>query len=197
MTRVNKKYNDIVVSAKKLFWKFGFRRVTVEEICQQAHVSKMTFYKHFANKTELAIEIIRRMFDESMKDYNEMMNSDIPFDKKMQLQLKMKLEGTADISEEFVKDVYGNAGSEIHQYWEKRANEAIAGVIEQFRTAQEKGWLRRDMKIEFILYMINQFFEFAKDDALISRYDTMQDLIMEINRFFLFGILPRDQEPDE
>ena len=42
--------------------------------------------------------------------------------------------------------------------------------------------------------MINKTFEFVNDDELISKYATMQDLILEINRFFLYGILPHESK---
>jgi AcrR family transcriptional regulator len=41
----NLKLARIASTAEKLFMKFGIRRVSVEEICREASVSKMTFYK--------------------------------------------------------------------------------------------------------------------------------------------------------
>jgi len=197
MVNKGKKYYDIVTTAKDLFWKHGFRRVTVEEICTRSNVSKMTFYKYFQNKTELAIQIIKDMFDENIKKFNELMLSDISFEEKMKLQVKMKLEATNDISEEFVKDVYGDNDSEVKRYWEKMANDTIDTVMYHYKEAQKKGWMRKDIKTDFIIYVINKFFEFVNDDYLISKYDTMQDLIVEINKFFLYGILPYENNPDE
>lgn len=185
-----KKYRDILSTGKGLFWKHGYRRITVEEICQESGVSKMTFYKYFPNKAELAKVILDKLFSESMDAFKELMISDIPFEEKMERQIKLKSEGTRDISEEFVKDIYGDPESELFDYWREKADEAIQLVIDLYRQAQEKGWIRKDIKIDFILYMINKTFEFVNDDELISQYDTMQDLILEINRFFLYGILP-------
>ena len=48
----SKKYQDIKKKGKELFWKYGTKRVTVEEICREAGVSKMTYYKFFKNKNE-------------------------------------------------------------------------------------------------------------------------------------------------
>ena len=45
---------DILNTARQLFWKHGIRRVSVEEVCREAGVSKMTFYRSFPNKIELA-----------------------------------------------------------------------------------------------------------------------------------------------
>ena len=57
MQNVNRKYDDIMSTGKDLFWKYGIRRVTVEEICEKSNVSKMTFYKYFPNKETLALEL--------------------------------------------------------------------------------------------------------------------------------------------
>ncbi|NQV51449.1 MAG: helix-turn-helix transcriptional regulator, partial [Candidatus Marinimicrobia bacterium] len=43
------KEGDILRTAEKLFMQFGYNRVTVEEICREAKVSKVTFYKYFSN----------------------------------------------------------------------------------------------------------------------------------------------------
>lgn len=193
LSKPNKKYRAIFETARKLFWKHGFRRVTVEEICQKANVSKMTFYKHFSNKDELALAIIEKIYEENMKLFHEMMHSDLPFEEKMELQVRMKMEGTKDISEEFVRDIFDDTDSEIHKYWITRANEAIKEVVQYYMEAQKKGWIRKDLSIDFMLYMINKFFEYSNDEHLISKYATMQDLIVEINKFFLYGILPREK----
>ena len=54
----NTKYQDILKTAHDLFWKFGIRRVTIEEICREANVSKMTFYKYFRNKEAIYISVL-------------------------------------------------------------------------------------------------------------------------------------------
>ena len=51
--RYPKKQQAIIETAETLFQRFGFKRVTVNEICQESGVSKMTFYKYYKNKTDL------------------------------------------------------------------------------------------------------------------------------------------------
>lgn len=187
----NEKTKAVIKTGRDLFWKFGINRVSVEEICKEAGVSKMTFYKYFKNKTELAIEIISQIFDRNMETLQNLLDEDIPYEEKMQKQLQMKLQGTHDISQEFVKDVFAEKNKAIHDYWEKRSKEAISTVINHYSDAQTKGWIRKDIKIDFILYIINKTFEFANDARLAAKYDNMQELIVEINKFFLYGIMPR------
>ena len=59
----SKKYQHIVETAEELFFKHSVKRVSVEEICNKANVSKMTFYRYFSNKQELAEHIIHLMFE--------------------------------------------------------------------------------------------------------------------------------------
>ena len=64
MSKISKKQQQIIETAEELFFRHGIKRVTVEEICQKASVSKMTFYKYFANKNDLAEHIILRIFEQ-------------------------------------------------------------------------------------------------------------------------------------
>ena len=98
------KRKQLIHTAKDLFFKYGIKRVTVEEICQEASVSKMTFYKHFKNKNELVKTMIIQMTDEAMEKYRKLMDSNIPFEEKVRETIHMKLEGTDQMSQEFFAD---------------------------------------------------------------------------------------------
>ena len=193
----NTKYNDIVKTAHELFWKHGISRVTIEEICREANVSKMTFYKFFSNKNELGKKVIDDIMDENIQKYREIMNEDISFEQKVKKQLRAKFEGTKEISPELVNDIYANKKLGLHNYWQKRANEVTQEVIRDYKKAQEKGWIRKDLKIEFIFYFSTKMSDLLSDPQLLGMYNSMQDLIMEIANLFFYGIFPHDNEKSE
>jgi AcrR family transcriptional regulator len=64
----------ILASSRELFWKHGFRRVTVDEICEKTGISKMTFYRYFANKTELAKAVFSQAANEGYDQFRIIMN---------------------------------------------------------------------------------------------------------------------------
>lgn len=47
------KKNDIVQAAIKLFSFYGYHMPSIDSICEEANVSKMTFYRHFKDKNDL------------------------------------------------------------------------------------------------------------------------------------------------
>jgi len=42
---------EILEAAKELFFKHGFKRISIEDICNKADVSRRTFYVYYENKT--------------------------------------------------------------------------------------------------------------------------------------------------
>ncbi|NQU84189.1 MAG: TetR/AcrR family transcriptional regulator [Mariniphaga sp.] len=188
------KYQDIIKTAHDLFWKFGIKRVTIEEVCKEAVVSKMTFYRFFPNKTELAKTVIKNMFDENIVKYRELMSSDIPFSEKVKQQILMKFEGTRDVSSELIKDVYGRQIPELTEFWEEKANEVLQEVLASYKDAQQKGWIRKDVNVEFISFYTTKLFEIVSDEKAVALYGSVQPLVMELINMFFYGILPHDSE---
>jgi len=188
----NQKFQQIITTAKDLFWKFGIKRVTIEEICQEANVSKMTFYKHFKNKMELIKYLINHIIDKAMMQYREIMNSDIPFTEKVIKTLDLKMEQTMDMSNEFFNDYVRHADSEMIDLLQQKRNEMMDSILNDYIEAQKMGDIRKDIKPEFILYFLNQSVEMIKDKQLEKMYDNPQDMIMEFTNFFFYGVLPRD-----
>jgi len=186
------KYQDLLREGKALFWKHGISRVTVKEICEKAAVSKMTFYRFFDNKIDLAKTILEKVYQEGIEEYDTLMSQDIPYKEKVEELLKNKLKHSQDISAEFLADMHTNRHQELWDYVQEVTNERIQRIVADFKAAQERGDIRQDIKLEFILYLLQKTREMALDENLAKHYDTTQDLVMEITRFFFYGILEQN-----
>ncbi|MGC3976889.1 MAG: helix-turn-helix domain-containing protein [Paludibacteraceae bacterium] len=55
---MDKIVNDIIKSAEERFIQFGIRNVSVDNICNDIHISKKTFYKYFPQKEDLIVSVI-------------------------------------------------------------------------------------------------------------------------------------------
>ncbi len=184
----NIKYQQILSVGKELFWKHGIKRVSVEEICKNAQVSKMTFYKFFKNKKALVFAILDNTVGVALKDYKEIIDKDCTFTEKVNQMLKMKLNGTQDISQEFIQDIYKNPDLGLMPYMEEQSKKSLAITIEFLNDSQKKGFIRQDVNVDFILYFFNQMLAMITDANLLSKYKKPQDLIMEVTEFFFYGI---------
>ncbi len=187
----NPKRQQIIDTARNLFWKHGFRRVSIEEICREANVSKMTFYKHFKNKDELVRNIIDLITGIAMDKYWEIMDSDIPFIQKVEKSIQLKMESSNDMSREFFDDFHRNASPELREHFNKLVHSNLETIQKDYIKAQKKGDVRPDINPNFILYYLDKLLEMARDENLMKMYKSPPDLINELTRFFFYGILPR------
>ena len=187
----NQKLVQILETSRELFWKHGIKRISIEEICSEAGVSKMTFYKHFKNKNELVKDILNRIIDDGIERYRKMMDQDIPFEEKVRQTLIMKMEGTDRMSQEFFNDYYLHADPEMSVFVQEKISQNLGMIMSDYLEAQKKGEIRKDIKPQFILYFINHIYEMIKDPQLESLYSDPQEMIMELTNFFFYGIMPR------
>lgn len=193
--KYNQKQHDIIRTGKDLFWKHGFKRVTVEEICREAGISKMTFYKYYPNKQALVMAILDGVMTESVRKYREIMDSDLPFKEKVIEQIRLKKEQTETMSNEFFDDLIVHGDPEMREYMQKMTRKNLQMISDDYIHAQEQGYIRKDIKPEFILYFLNHMFEMVEDEQLTRHYKDTQELAMELVRFFFYGVLePKSKE---
>ena len=190
MDKKTRKFEAIVSAAKYLFWKHGIRRVSIEEICKEAGVSKMTCYKYFSNKTAIAKYLIDNIFKSGMEAYLEIMNSNIPYEEKVRKTIQLKISNVHELSQELINDIYKNKDEEIDQTIEAIKNKMLQVYLNDFRKAQKTGEIRADIKPEFILYFLNHLTEIITDERLVSLYPDPEHMIAEVMSFFFYGIMP-------
>jgi AcrR family transcriptional regulator len=189
----NPKFLQLVETAFDLFWRHGVRRVSVEEICRTADVSKMTFYKHFANKTKLALYVFEKVFQVAREKYDRLMAEDLPFIEKSRGILELKLDATKGFSDEIMQEMYVQPIPEVAAFMQEQIQLSFKKVREDFARAQKKGEIRQDIKIDFIIYFMNHMLEMLKDDNFTQLYSTVQELSAELLNFFFYGIMPRNE----
>ena len=186
--RESPKRKALVETAKGLFLRHGFRRVTVEEICRESGVSKMTFYKYFRNKTDLAKAFYLESHEQGMEEYRAVMRRDISFAKKAEMLVQIRLRKTEDISKEFVQEMLQHREAGLLEFMQTKGQEAISEMIADFQEAARKGEIRRNISPLFIAYFFERMQDMIADQRLQNLYENEQDLLMELTNFFFYGL---------
>jgi len=193
MVKRHKKYSHIVESAKELFWKHGIKRVSVEEICRHSSVSKMTFYKYFKNKEDLACTVMRLITEESVEEYKTIMKSTISYKEKLEKIVSLKVSGAKDVSYEVLKDIYSNDFPALNKLVQEESKKNIELVVDDLKKAQKAGNIRNNINIDFILYLLKRSSLLIDDAELNELFETPQKLVEAVVEMFMYGILSREQ----
>jgi AcrR family transcriptional regulator len=87
--RTNRKKNSILQIATKLFIERGITDVSINEISTKAGVSQVSIYNYFGDKNNLAREAFISYIGQIVREYDELLDRNIPFSKKLeQIMLK-------------------------------------------------------------------------------------------------------------
>lgn len=178
----SKKRDHIIHAAQDLFMNYGLKRVTVEEICEKAKASKMTFYKYFSNKNELFHQVWESWMDEGCKKLDEIDALDVPLPDKIQRMFDWKSDFLSKIGKAMLDDIL------LHRLDYDRA---IARFMVFIINAQKRGEIRSDIRPEFLMTVLDKMYELGNDKGLRSMYPSLMEFNREVKDFFWYGVIER------
>lgn len=184
------KKQQIEYKAKDLFWKHGFKKVTIDEICKKANVSRKTFYTIYENKNALVLFILSETIENLKSENLKVIESDISFGEKMKIMLDRKLKFSETISLEFIADLYSPDAGEVSDYFQKFMKESMDLSREFFRLAQEKGEMNPNLNLDFVMWIIQKLGDFCSMPELIAMFPDAESMTRQLAEYSLYGIMP-------
>jgi len=190
--RPSSKRDEIVLTGDRLFSRHGLKRVTVEEICREAGVSKMTFYKYFPGKLELFKHIWTRWSETIFGRLREMEASGASFAERMLAIVEFKAEIVSRMDPGMLEELIHH-GPELEDFFRDLREKSVRRFFDFVAGAREKGEMR-DIRPEFLLAVLDCLGELIRNDRLRRLYPTDTEFIREVNDFFFFGLMPKGNQ---
>jgi AcrR family transcriptional regulator len=184
------KKEQLEFTAKELFWKYGFKKVTIDEICKKANVSRKTFYTFYENKSALVLYLLQQMTDEQLLAYNEIIESNHSFSEKMESLLKLKYESSNQFSMEFVADFFHPDSDDILAFYTKIVQESLALTNKFFREAQQNGEMNPDLDINFVMAIMQKMMEMCSTPEMMRMFPNTETMTRQISQFLIYGVMP-------
>ncbi len=185
------KIKHLVQVARELFFRYGIKRVSLEEVCRESGISKVTFYRYFKNKSDLVIYILSELFTEARVEIQKIIKMNVSFAEKMQKILVLKMGYGDEYGQEFMKELFMGADATIKNFIEEENKKSMGVFRKMLEDAQKNGDIRKDIKIEFVICMMNVIKEMLKDKNLQKMYPNMSLLIKDVFNFVYYGLLDR------
>ncbi len=184
------KQSQIVETAEILFKRYGIKRVTVEEICSKAMVSKMTFYKYFPNKIELVKYIWNAWFEMGWSKIDEINEMSIPFTEKLRLMIEWKMEFISEMNPEIIEE-YVHVATELKVFMQENRQKSFYRFLDYFAGWQKNGDIRKEVRPEFLIAVVNKIQEMFNNDNLRKLYKDPSEFTHELHKLLFYGIVPR------
>jgi AcrR family transcriptional regulator len=176
----SKKYIQLIETAKDLFFKHGVRRITIGEICKESNVSKVTFYKYFANKDELVRHIRNELIENGFSKFDEINELDIGFPEKVDLITQWRIDFFSNIKSEFIEDVLSA---------EDTLKEMKSRYLKNIKSAQIKGEVRNDLSPELIWLVTEKLNELVRDGSWKDIFSEYSEFQKQLRKMYFYGLL--------
>jgi AcrR family transcriptional regulator len=183
--RTPKKKDKIKDGAKTLFFKFGIKRISIDEICTAAGISKVTFYKYYRNKLELAIELRDELMVQGFAAFDEISALDIPFLEKIDRMTQWQMEFFTQMNNEFIREIASI--EDIEEEYKKR-------FLANIQAAQDKGEVRRDINLELLYLVTRKLNELTREGAWRDIFAEYGQYVEQVRKIIFFGLLTRSDE---
>jgi AcrR family transcriptional regulator len=179
-----RKQNTIRKTAEELFSRYGTGRVTVQEICRTAGVSKVTFYKYFRNKDDLVRRIREDLLREGFAKNDDLSGQDISLPEKVELMTRWRREHFADLNDEFRRELFSGteATAEVKKHF-------LANMTE----ARDKGEIRPDLSLDFLWLVTETLSGLVTDGSWKKVCSDYKDFQTQMRTLFFQGLLTRSK----
>ncbi|GAB3796249.1 TetR/AcrR family transcriptional regulator [Virgibacillus kimchii] len=185
------KKNSILKASLDLFMKYGVNKVSVAEIAKEANVSQVTIYNYFGSKDDLIQKVIIYYVDKVWAEYEELLDSDIPFPEKIKQITFQKGDVAGHINEDFfgyfMKE-YASGNSYIERFYQEKA---FPRLIEFFNEGKKQGYIDPDVSNEAILVFIQMFTEYMRQKGTAQ---SILPLTEDLTKLFFYGIVGRNKD---
>jgi AcrR family transcriptional regulator len=184
---------EILEAAKHLFFKHGFKRISIEDICNKAAVSRRTFYVYYDNKTDLLMKLLEHIYEENSLKICAISNSDLPFSQKLIQITNYNIAQLEQMTPEFLTDIHDPSFVEVRAHYENKRELSAAWFRTFFSEEQKRGDIRADLDIEFLQRFMNYAIASYKNEDIRKRYPNPVTLMRNVADMLFYGILGKRQ----
>ncbi|OMG00828.1 TetR/AcrR family transcriptional regulator [Paenibacillus sp. FSL R7-0337] len=189
--RRQQKKKQILESLTDMVMTRNFKEIGVREIAQHAGVSPGSIYNFFGNKEELAKEVFYHQMEEEGKDFIQMMNSDLPFEEKMNKMYEVSVNNQESITSEGMKNFIFTDPA-FKAYVEQYANTvAIPEIMKLIEQGKAEGKVTGGVSAEAIMIFMNGIITMLGNPSIAENLTV--DLRKELGNLFLYGVLGKKE----
>ena len=181
-------------TAKELFWKHGFKKVSIDEICKKAAVSRKTFYTYYPNKQALVLSILESLTNEMLDVFAVLVaDTEKSFFEKMNMLLTLKFEMNKEFSMEFINDFLHPDSAELLEYLNTVVGKSLKLTREFFTNAQQNGEMNPGLNLDFLLWNMQKQLEICSTPEALAMFPDSESMVRQISELMIYGVMKPEQ----
>jgi len=148
------KYKAMIIEgALREFFRFGYSKVSMNELATQLGISKKTIYKYFPSKEDLFLAALDYRQNYIMSKVGPIMCSNLTYFEKLVKSGNFLSQVIANTPIQLLQDVQRNAPHIFRLIQQRRKDNILSGFSEFIKQGQKLGMIRNDIPAELVCHM--------------------------------------------
>lgn len=182
----------VVAEAKRLFYQFGFRRITMDEIAANLRMSKKTLYALFPSKEELVRAVILTIMLPKMARMRELMQESGTVADFFGGVVEVFHALGREVSEPMMVDM--KMSPELWKEVEERRLEVLSHIGEVIERGKKTGEVRADLNVDLFLRIFMLVINRIGNPTMMLELNMRpSELAGQLFGIFFHGIVPADR----
>lgn len=180
----------IVKAAENKFFRYGFFKVSIDEIVAEAKTSKAAVYRFYTSKEELVEAVLNNLNNHINQNIGSIINNgSIAFRDKLEKIIEFTSGLFHMINKVFLEDLQNHSPKLKMEYQKMRVDRINTYYRKLFYEGVERGIVRTDIPLDFILHYYSKITELAvyPSSPELSNY-TPKKTYQYLSRLFFEGV---------
>ncbi|GHB82893.1 TetR/AcrR family transcriptional regulator [Persicitalea jodogahamensis] len=180
----------ILKAAVDLFWRYGVKSVTMDDIAKELGISKKTIYQQFNDKDAIVKEVVERELDCEQTDIDRLeAEASDPIEEVMRTSDYIRA-SFATVSPVLLNDLKKYHPKAWALFQKHKHEHIIQGISGNLRRGMEAGLYRSDINVDVLARMRVEQIEMAFDPAIFPPQKfAIIEVHVQLIHHFLRGIL--------
>ncbi|HEY3782656.1 MAG TPA: TetR/AcrR family transcriptional regulator [Fimbriimonadaceae bacterium] len=184
----------ILDACDSIMARFGFRKMTMDDLAHEAHVSKRTIYHYFPSKEEVGLSSIGRVVEQVHAELKQIAEQPIPPEEKLKQMLIARVMGRV----RQVKDYYHSL-DELFEvvrpaYMERRNRyfaielDLLQQVLEQGRQQATFHFQDPEIAARLLMLATNAFLPYSLSVKQLGEPEAIQERLTQMVELLINGL---------
>lgn len=183
----------ILLKARELFNRFGFRRVTMDEIALKTGMSKKTIYQSFATKDDIVDAVVEDLISKSAFTCRQNATRAENAVHEVYLNINMLQELMLDLNENVFEDLEKFFPYVFKKFFQYKNDFILSRLKDNIEQGMKEGFYRPELHVDIItrFRIETMFIPFNQNVFPFEKYNFMEVQVQTIE-LFLYGICTRE-----
>lgn len=179
----------ILYKAHELFNRYGFKRVTMDEIALKTGMSKKTIYQSFVNKDEIVDAVVEDLLNKSMYTCEQNVAKAENAIHEIFLNTQMSQEMMREMNPIVYEDMEKFFPTVFAKFFHYKNNYIFEKVQKNIKRGVEEGLFREELHVDIItnFRIATLFIPFSQDIFPYGKYN-LAEVETETLELYLYGI---------